>query len=209
MADIYERLANLDQTKKALLVARLNKLLANAPRKTNAPGAKRLVAYVVPREGQTAGASELRGFVSKKLPDYMAPSAFVFLDELPLTSSGKIDRKALPPPNQSASGSEAEFVAPRNAIEEVLSEIWAEVLQIDRVSARADFFELGGHSLAAAQVVYRIRDLFHVELPVRGLFEGPTVEELARALESRETKPGRMEKIAAAYKKIKIGRAHV
>jgi acyl-coenzyme A synthetase/AMP-(fatty) acid ligase/acyl carrier protein len=165
-------------------------------------GVKRLAAYFVPDGAEPLSAGELRSFLTERLPDYMVPSVYMSLDALPLTSSGKIDRRALPAAAQTVLDTEEDFVAPRGAVEEVVAAIWSEVLEVERVSAHSNFFELGGHSIAAAQVVYRVRDLFRVELPVRSIFEGPTVAELSQALVGNEARPGQTEKIALAYKKI-------
>ncbi|HEU0054786.1 MAG TPA: condensation domain-containing protein, partial [Longimicrobium sp.] len=136
-----------------------------------------LVAYVV----GDAEAEALRDLLRRTLPEYMVPSAFVFLDALPLTANGKLDRKALPAP-ELASAKE-KYVAPRTPVEEVLAGIWAEVLRLERVGVEESFFELGGHSLLATRVVSRVRDVFAVELPLRALFEGPTVAALAGRVE--------------------------
>ncbi|HSG39484.1 MAG TPA: amino acid adenylation domain-containing protein, partial [Thermoanaerobaculia bacterium] len=143
------------------------------------PGERRLVAYVV-SPGTTAG--ELRAALRKNLPDYMVPSAFVLLDALPLNPNGKVDKPALPAPPRDR-GDEA-YVAPRTALEETVAKLWAEVLGLDRVGLQDDFFALGGHSLLATQLISRIREQFSVELPLRDLFESPTVEALARAIEN-------------------------
>ncbi|MFL6284239.1 MAG: amino acid adenylation domain-containing protein [Pyrinomonadaceae bacterium] len=144
------------------------------------PGDKRLVAYVVTATDAPAlSANELRAHMKGCLPGYMVPSAFVVLDELPLTLNGKVDRKALPAPDSSAASSADTYVAPRDAVEEALCEVWAEVLRVERVGVEDNFFELGGHSLLATQVVSRVRQLMGVELPLRALFEGPTVAALA------------------------------
>ncbi|HEV2733442.1 MAG TPA: amino acid adenylation domain-containing protein, partial [Longimicrobiaceae bacterium] len=145
------------------------------------PGKARLVAYVVPAEGAEPGAGELRARLSARLPEHMVPGAFVVLDRLPLTVSGKIDRRALPAPEP---GAGAEHAAPRTATEEVLAGIWAEVLGLETVGVEAGFFELGGHSLLAAQVVSRARQLFGVEVPLRAIFEVPTVAALAGSVET-------------------------
>jgi acyl carrier protein len=142
-----------------------------------------LVAYVVPNPEQTPTVSELRGFLKKKLPEYMVPSAFVFLDRFSLTSNGKIDRKALPAPEERRPELEEGYVAPRTPVEETIAEIWADVLNLDKPGALGNFFDLGGHSLLAIQVISRIRDAFQLEVPVRVLFERPTIEELALTVE--------------------------
>src|SRR5688572_21772464 len=114
----------------------------------------------------------------------MVPSAFVFIDQMPLTPNGKVDRQALPEPDQSRPELGAVFVAPRTQTEEILASMWAEVLGLARVGVHDNFFELGGHSLLATQVISRVRKLFGVELPLRDVFEGPTVAELSRSVEA-------------------------
>ncbi|MCP4669117.1 MAG: AMP-binding protein, partial [Deltaproteobacteria bacterium] len=135
----------------------------------------RLVAYVA----ADAAGRELRELLRAQLPDYMVPAAFVFLDQLPRTPSGKLDRRALPAPVATPPES---FAIPRGAEEEILAPIWSEVLGAERVGAGDDFFELGGHSLLATQVLSRVRDAFGIELRVRVIFESPTVAGLARAI---------------------------
>ena len=138
----------------------------------------RLVAYVVPREGVALpSAAELRDALSRRLPEYMVPPAFVTLDAIPRTSGGKVDRRALPEPD--ASSSDTEYHAPRTPAEEMLAGIFAALLGVDRVGIDDDFFALGGHSLLATQVVSRVRPAFGVELPLRAMFEAPTVRRLA------------------------------
>ena len=129
--------------------------------------------------------SDLRSFLKAKLPDYMVPSAFVMLDTVPLTPNGKVDRKALPAPDWSQSGLEESYVPPRTPVEEMLAGIWMQVLAVDaeRVGIHDNFFELGGHSLLATQVVSRVRDAFNVDLPLRRLFETPTIAALAEGIE--------------------------
>ena len=147
------------------------------------------MAYVVPHKEQACTTSDLRSFLKKKLPDYMVPSAFVLLDTLPLTANGKIDRKVLPAPDQSRPELEQSFVAPRTPVEEVMAGIWGEVLKVERVGIHDNFFDLGGHSLLATQVVSRIRAALQVEIPLRSLFESPTVAGLAvQITKSREKK---------------------
>ncbi|HEX8274268.1 MAG TPA: amino acid adenylation domain-containing protein, partial [Longimicrobiaceae bacterium] len=142
------------------------------------PGEQRLVAYVV---GE-ADADALRGHLRLSLPEYMVPSALVGLEAIPLTPNGKLDVKALPAPSLASAGER--YVAPRTPTEEVLAEIWAETLRLEMVGVTASFFALGGHSLLATRVVSRVRQLFGVELPLRVLFEGPTVAELAGRVEA-------------------------
>ncbi|HLM68307.1 MAG TPA: amino acid adenylation domain-containing protein, partial [Longimicrobium sp.] len=142
------------------------------------PGDKRLVAYVV----GGADADELRAAIRRSLPEYMVPAAFVSLDALPLTANGKLDRKALPAPDFAAD--EDAYVAPRTQAEGVLAGIVGEMLHVERVGVHDDFFALGGHSLLATRVVSRIREVFGVEMPLRALFEGPSVAELAERVEA-------------------------
>ena len=143
------------------------------------PGDKRLVAYVVPAEGQSTDSAALRTHLVQSLPDYMVPSAIVLLDRLPLTPSGKLDRKALPPPDFNA---DVNWRAPRTPEEEILCSLFAEILSVSRVGIDDNFFQLGGHSLLATRLVSRIRASLDVELSVRALFEAPTVARLADRL---------------------------
>jgi acyl carrier protein len=159
-------------------------------------GDKQLVAYVVLNEKPTVINNELRNFLRQKLPDYMMPSAFVALDLLPLTPSGKVDRKSLPAPDSERPGAEDSYVAPRTPIENVLAGIWCEVLGLKKVGIHDNFFELGGHSLLATQVISRLRKVFEIEIQLRTLFESPTVEELAVALLQREGEREKLEKKA-------------
>ena len=147
------------------------------------PGDRRLVAYVVPRRpGEVPGGAELRALLASRLPEPMLPAAIVVLAELPLTPNGKVDRRALPSPEPER-GLEPAAPCFRTLTEELLAAIWSEVLGVERIGGRDDFFELGGHSLLATQVVSRIRESFRVELPLRALFEAPTVVELADRIE--------------------------
>ncbi|MET0622898.1 MAG: amino acid adenylation domain-containing protein [Pyrinomonadaceae bacterium] len=147
---------------------------------------KRLVAYLVPREGQEPPAAELRAHLKTKLPEHMLPQHYVWLPELPLTPNGKVDRRALPaPPSPHAEGAAGNYVAPRTATEELLAGIWREVLRVERVGVEDDFFELGGHSLLAAQVASRIRETCQVEVPIFRLFESPTIARLAEVVDER------------------------
>src|SRR5205085_3448455 len=123
--------------------------------------------------------SELRSFLATKLPQYMLPSAFVTLDGLPLTENGKLNRKALPPPEQSRPQLDDACVPPHNLEEELLAGIYAQVLSIERVGIHDNFFALGGDSLQATQVVNRAREIFQVELPLRQMFAQPDVSSLA------------------------------
>ncbi len=143
------------------------------------PDDKRLVAYVVPKVEQSPTAQELRQFLANQLPGYMVPNTFVVLESLPLTSNGKVDRRALPKPELDSTLPE-KFVAPRTPTEEMLAQIWAQVLKVEQVGIHDNFFELGGHSLLATQLLSRIRTSLKVELPLRSLFAAATVAELAQ-----------------------------
>ncbi|OLE97940.1 MAG: hypothetical protein AUG75_02275 [Cyanobacteria bacterium 13_1_20CM_4_61_6] len=174
-------------------------VLTRHPQVTNAvvtvredsPGDKRLVAYVVATEKEELQANELRQFLKTKLPDYMVPRAFINLASLPLTASGKINHKALPPPDEGELEVQKEFAAPRTQVEASLAQIWSEVLKLQKVGIHDNFFELGGHSLLATQVISRMRGVFDLEIPLRTLFESPTIDELAVAVtHMRENKPG-------------------
>jgi acyl carrier protein len=156
------------------------------------PGDRRLVAYVVAASGSAASAHELRSFLQQKLPEYMIPSACVFLESLPLTPNGKIDSKFLPAPDRNRDELEQAYVAPRSPTEEILAGIWEEVLKLDRVGIHDNFFDLGGHSLLATQIISRLRVTLQMELPLRLLFENPTVSGLAdRIEETRRAKRSR------------------
>jgi len=111
------------------------------------------------------------------------PTSFVFLEGLPLTPNGKLDRKALPLPDQTRPELAETYIAPRTPVEELLAQIWANVLKLDKVGIYDNFFDLGGHSLLASQVISRVRDVSQIELPVRALFEAPTISQLALRVE--------------------------
>jgi amino acid adenylation domain-containing protein len=158
-------------------------------------GNQRLIGYVVPRRKEVHSSNgqrdettplsmnDLRGFLKARLPEHMVPSFFVELDALPLTPSGKINRKALPEPELADFKSETEYVEPRTHTEKTVAGIYAKVLGIERVGARDNFFDFGGHSLQATQAVSRLRDAFAVDVTVHDIFEAPVVEALAKVIE--------------------------
>ncbi|MEH2171960.1 amino acid adenylation domain-containing protein [Nostoc sp.] len=152
------------------------------------PDDKRLVAYLVPHSTEFS-VIELRNFLKSKLPSHMIPSAFVVLEEIPLTPNGKIDRRALPVPNILHLESEENPDITLTPVQEMLAGIWAEILGIKQVGIHENFFELGGHSLLATRVISQIRKAFKVDLPLRYLFESPTVAELAKEID-KTTKAG-------------------
>ncbi|WP_333465865.1 amino acid adenylation domain-containing protein [Microcoleus sp. T3_B1] len=149
------------------------------------PGNKYLMAYIV-SETETLTSSKLRQFLKEHLPEYMIPAAFVTLKALPLTPNGKVDRQTLPKPETTNSELEAAFVAPRNWLEEQLAEIWCTVLHRQQVGIHDNFFELGGHSLLITSVISRIRESFAIELPLRSLFEAPTIAALSQVITAHQ-----------------------
>ncbi|MDF0552701.1 non-ribosomal peptide synthetase [Kamptonema sp. UHCC 0994] len=148
------------------------------------PGNKRLIAYVVPSKKAALDAKELRFFLKEKLPEYMLPSAFIMLKSLPLTPNGKVDRQSLPTPDRSRPELEAIYVAARTPVEEKLAEIWRKVLNLEQVGIHDNFFELGGHSLLITQLLALVRGTFQVDLPLRSLFEKPTIAGLAESIDT-------------------------
>ncbi|MEH1847549.1 MAG: amino acid adenylation domain-containing protein, partial [Nostoc sp.] len=149
------------------------------------PGNKRLIAYVVPRD-ESLTTNQLREFLLRKLPEYMVPSAFVTLDTLPLTPNGKIDKKALPAPDGEITR-ETQYVAPRTPTEEIIANIFAAILSVQNVGIHDNFFTLGGHSLLATQLISRLRVAFSVEIPIRAVFESPTVTQLDQTITQLRT----------------------
>jgi acyl-coenzyme A synthetase/AMP-(fatty) acid ligase/acyl carrier protein len=145
-----------------------------------AAGESRLVAYVVPREG-TPSARDLREFAASRLPAYMVPAAFVWLESMPTTPTGKADRQALPAAGASVFAREVTYVAPRKRIETRLAQIWSRTLGVERVGIHDDFLDLGGDSLSAATIVVALAKELEVEVPLKGVFEYPTVATFAEA----------------------------
>ncbi|MFS7879075.1 amino acid adenylation domain-containing protein [Streptomyces asiaticus] len=173
LGEIETVLAELPEVAQAAVVAR-----------EAGSGEQRLVAYVVATPGAAVPVPALRRAVAARLPEYMTPSAFMVLDEMPLTPNGKTDRKALPAPDLTALSTS---VAPRTPQEEILCGLFMEALELDSVGIHDDFFELGGHSLHATRMVSRTRTAFSVELPLRALWEAPTVAKLAERLRDADT----------------------
>jgi amino acid adenylation domain-containing protein len=145
----------------------------------DAPGEGRLIGYVVPGEPMALSTRALRAFLKQRLPEYMVPSTFLTLAALPLTANGKLDRRSLPRPATGRPELAEEYVAPRTRTEQAMADLWAGVLRVDRIGVEDNFFELGGHSLLATQVVARTRAILGVVLPLRAVFEDPTVAGLA------------------------------
>lgn len=167
LEEIETRLAQHNAIRECVVVARE----ANE-------GDVRLIAYLIPESTATVGTHEIRKYLQEHLPEYMRPSHFVSLDCWPLTPNGKVDRKALPAPDFSFVEADAAD-RPANTIEEILLEVWAKILRRDSFGTRENFFDLGGHSLLATQLLAQVRQLFSVEMPLRSLFEAPTVTEFA------------------------------
>lgn len=153
-------------------------------------GTQHLVAYIVAQPQQVPTTSELNLALRKRLPDHMIPTAFVVLGEMPLTTAGKTDRRALPEPELSRPDLEHVYVAPSTQVEKVLADIWAQVLGLQQVGIHDSFFDLGGHSLAATQVMARLQDAFRVELPFLTIFERTTIASLAEAVEQAKADDG-------------------
>ena len=149
------------------------------------PGDKRLVAYVVAQP--ELNSSDLRYWMQERLPNYMMPSAFVFLDTLPLTPNGKVDRRALPAPDASNTQLDTDFVPPSNPTEETLATIWTDILGIDRVGIHDNFFELGGHSLLALRLFAKIEQAFGRAFSLATLFEAPTIKDLANIIDRKQS----------------------
>ena len=168
---------DLDSVKEAIVVAR-----------DHGGQGKRLVAYLVAVDQSKATVSNLRKELSEKLPDYMLPSAFVFLEQLPQTGRNKIDFRALPDPGRTRPDLDEPYSAPRTPTESALAQIWSEVLDVEPVGIHDNFFELGGHSLLAARVVSRIGAAFQFVMPLRALFDTPTIASLAKTIDDAPNK---------------------
>lgn len=192
LGEIETALAQHDEIQEAVVVVR-----------EDLEGDKRLVAYLVAKDGVNVVSEGLRGYLKSRLPEYMIPSAFVLLDELPLTPNGKVDRKALPAPNSTRQLEDETYVAPRNAVEEALASIWAQLLGVERVGIFDNFFDLGGHSLLATRLLSSLRKIFRLELTLREVFEATTIAKLAEILAAQAQTPGQVEKIARVWMRIK------
>ena len=177
IAEIEMALLDLETVKEAVVVAR-----------EDVPDQKRLVAYVVPTRQPAPTVTSIRQELAEKLPDYMIPSAFVFLHALPVMGIGKVNRQALPDPGKSRPNLDTSFALPRSPVEEILAHIWAQVLALDRVGIHDNFFDLGGHSLAATRVVSRIIQEFQLEVPLQSLLQCPTVAALAAVINEYQEK---------------------
>lgn len=183
MPDYQQLLRSLSPAQRRLLALRLQQYQTGSVQPPSS-GTKRLVAYIVPHTDQSIPASDLREFLSDKLPDYMIPAHFVFLDTLPLTPNGKLDRKALPEPSQTQTHTEAGYIEPRTDMEREIAGIWAALLGFDMIGIHDNFFELGGHSLLVMQVIAQLRNRYEINIPITGFFENPTIAGLAGLIET-------------------------
>jgi acyl carrier protein len=155
---------------------------AVAVARTAADGDKYLAAYIVPAGERGPSFEELRAYLKHELPDYMVPRVFAVLDALPLTSSGKVDRRALPVTEWNGQAERMPYEAPRTAVEEIVAGIWADVLGMDQIGINENFFDLGGHSLLVTKVISRVRSVFEVEVPLMEMIETPTVAAFSQAI---------------------------
>ena len=170
LGEVEAQLAKCPGVREAVVVAR-----------EDAPGDKRLVAYLVAEAGQEPTAAELRAQLSAVLAEYMVPGAYVTLESFPLTPNGKLDRKALPAPDGSSAVSRA-YEAPQGSTEALVAQIWQELLHLEQVGRHDHFFELGGHSLLAVQLISRLRQELAVEVPLRDLFSHPVLAGFAKTV---------------------------
>jgi acyl carrier protein len=189
--EIEAALRECPSIKEAVVVAR-----------NNNPGDERLVAYLVPTVQPGPKVGELRRFLNEKLPDYMIPHDFVTLEAIPLTDTRKVDRKALPDPGTSRPELTTPYVAPRTPIEKELAKIWAEVLSTDEVGIHDNFFDLGGHSLAASRIISRILKTFELDLPIKALFDSPTVGDMASVITQNQGNTASQEDLARLLSEV-------
>jgi amino acid adenylation domain-containing protein len=186
LGEIESALLNCRGVREAVVIAR-----------EDVPGDKILAAYIVSSGADLVDINALRAHLQKNLPEYMLPVAWVFLEQLPLSPSGKIERKALPKPDKRRIELGVEYAAPRTATETLLATIWAEVLKVDRVGVHDNFFALGGHSLLAVKTVARFGAESTMQISTRSMFEFPTVAQLSTFAESKSIKSKKTS--AAAY----------
>jgi acyl carrier protein len=172
-----ERFTKLTPNKQSLLAVWLDQH-KNGAANDAADADKQLVAYVVMKNG-SHDTAQLREYLKGRTPGYMVPDAFVPLDSLPLTTNGKVDRARLAELSKDGRKEDDNFVAPRTELEQELAGIWAEILKVERVGINDNFFDLGGHSLLATRLIFQLREHFHVDVPLRALFEAPTIATIA------------------------------
>ncbi|HVF89347.1 MAG TPA: amino acid adenylation domain-containing protein, partial [Blastocatellia bacterium] len=173
LGEIEEVLNEVEGIQEAVVIARQEE-----------GGDKYLAAYIVVEGSEAMREGELRAYLKERVPDYMVPKAFVMMEKLPLLSNGKLDRQALPLPSRAQARIDRQAVPPASAIEEMMASIWSDLLSVEVTSAHDNFFDLGGHSLLATQVISRVREAFKLELPMRVLFESPTVASFSAQVEA-------------------------
>ena len=176
IAEVETALLAFDNVKEAVVASH------------DSSGNTQLVAYIVPKTGTNLTVNEIRRSLAVTLPDYMIPSAFVMMERLPVTGIGKVDRRALPDPGKSRPEMGGAYVAPRSRLEHELATTWAEILNLEQVGAHDNFFDLGGHSLAACRIISRIIKTFELDLPIKALFDSPTVAEMAAIITRNQAK---------------------
>jgi acyl carrier protein len=172
----------------------------------DAGGEKSQVAYLACHGQTNPTVTELRVFMQSLLPDYMVPSSYVFIDSLPLTTSGKVDRLALPKPDTTRPNLEETFVAPTGAVESALAEIWAQVLGLERVGVHDNFFDLGGHSLLLMQLHVKLNEKFQTDISLVDLFEYSTVYAQAKWLSKQKSATAETASLEEQAQKLRSGR---
>jgi acyl carrier protein len=171
-----QRITELSARKRTYLASQLAARNAWVSDVHSSGTTQQLVAYIVPRDDEAVDLVDLRQSLEVQLPHYMIPSTFMVLEDLPLMPNGKLDRKALPMPDQTREDLDGNYVAPGNDVERKLAEIWQELLDIDRIGIHDNFFkDLGGHSLLATQVVSELGSALEMTIPTRSMFEHPTI----------------------------------
>jgi amino acid adenylation domain-containing protein len=195
LGEIEAVLGEHEAVRQAVIIAR-----------EDTPGDKQLVAYIVSEGEQVPSVSVLRHFLKEKLPEHMVPSAFVVLEKLPLSPNGKIDRKALPVPVNLRPQSESSYVAPRTEMERTITDIWQEVLHLEKIGMNDNFFDLGGHSLRMAQVHSRLRDKLQRDLSMLEMFKFPTINSLVAYLNRGENEETPFNKYDDRVEKLREGR---
>lgn len=169
---------------------------------TDPSNATTLNAYIVPIEGAQLKPQEIRQYLARGLPEFMLPASYILMAALPLTPNGKVNLKALPEPDPSRDRLQDEFVAPRNPTEKIIARIWSEVLELDQVGIYDNFFDLNGHSLLAIRLINKLDNLFQVQIPLRSIFEAPTVETLATVLRQISGEPEQVDRTAQLILKL-------
>lgn len=184
MIDIQQHIEKLSSKKRQLLAIRVKKQLSTTLASKNILSDRRLIAYIVANQQPSPSNSELRSFLMQKLPEYMMPSTFLVLKALPILPNGKVDYQALP--KQVQIQLEETFVAPQSELEQMITNIWQEVLQVQKVGIHHNFFDLGGHSLLMVQIHTKLRATLNRDISMVELFESPTISTLAKHLSQKQ-----------------------